>query len=137
MDAVGAQLERRLDVVVDHERAPERSRSPGPRSTTSTVGVLQPQLDDGRAALDGARAVSRSATSACSLTRLRALIELVGSRRKRVVELDVEEPGPFALPGSVLAGDAESDERLGRRLERRTGDGEEAPSARWTCNPSR
>ena len=56
MHAVGAERERRLDVVVDDERDARRARGVGdsaaPLDDLASRQVLEAQLDHGRAAFD-------------------------------------------------------------------------------------
>ena len=54
MDAVRAQCERGLDVVVDHERRGQVPEGPSGLDHVSGRCALEPQLDHGRPALDRA-----------------------------------------------------------------------------------
>ena len=97
--AVGAELERGVDVVVDDERRAQLAEA-APRATTSSVGPLDAQLHDRRPAATARRAVSRSSTMAWTLTtpsparRAGRGVE----RRERVVEVDVEAARPLRPP---------------------------------------
>ena len=133
MHAVGMQLERGLDVVVDDERHAElaeararAARSPPSPALTRSCTTVAP-------AVTAQRAPSRCADDRVHLHRVRALrVERRGiERRQRVVQADVERAGALGVTRSLLAGDAERDERLCRRFERPVGvDGEEAAGER-------
>ena len=96
MDAVGAERDRRLDVVVDDEGRAELAKGLPGRDDLGRR-VLQPQLDDGRAALDrrarglevlDERVQPHAIDARAAVERRRV------ERRERVVEADVERAGP-------------------------------------------
>ena len=91
VDAVGAELERCVDIVVDHERRAEPSQAAAARDDVGGRR-LQPQLDDGGAGLD--RPPGRVDDPRRSRALSRHARPLVERRRvecgQRVVEVDME-----------------------------------------------
>src|SRR5579862_2119898 len=113
-----------------------------PRSTTSAVDALTRSWITVAPAATASRAVSRSATIACTLIpppeppSNNLLLARFGpgagvegcgvERREGVVEVDVEAARPLRIHRCIFACDAECDKRLDRGVER-SRDGEEAP----------
>ena len=125
MDAVGAEHERGLDVVVDDERHAVAGAE-APRRTSALHNldarhVLQAPLHDRRARLRPRAAQSRgprrSRAASCDPARARRASR-GSSPASASYRPTWNEPGPFATPRRVFSGDAEGGQRLGRRLER-------------------
>ena len=90
VDAVGPELERRLDVVVDDERRVELPERPPDLDQLRRRRALQAQLDDGRAAGDRGLRGREVLDDRVHSHRIARVQRVRVERGERVVERDVE-----------------------------------------------